>query len=83
MMKSQATRYPGYIWRIREIWLILFIGIIRRVQLLPSEFLQVYVNLAAVLKSPTIWPEPHILRPERFLNEHGQLVKKEEWIPFS
>ncbi|KAH9510281.1 cytochrome P450 2 sub U member 1 [Bulinus truncatus] len=40
-------------------------------------------NLDAVLKSKEIWGDPETFRPERFLDEQGNIVKREELIPFS
>ena len=40
-------------------------------------------NLWAVHKDPDLWPEPYKLKPERFLNEDGEIVSREQLIPFS
>ncbi|KAH9510279.1 cytochrome P450 2 sub U member 1 [Bulinus truncatus] len=40
-------------------------------------------NLDAVLRSKEIWGDPETFRPERFLDEQGNIVKREELIPFS
>uniref|UniRef100_A0A2C9K0M7 Cytochrome P450 n=1 Tax=Biomphalaria glabrata TaxID=6526 RepID=A0A2C9K0M7_BIOGL len=40
-------------------------------------------NLDAVLRSKEIWGDPENFRPERFLDEQGNVVKREELIPFS
>ncbi|KAH9510282.1 cytochrome P450 2 sub U member 1 [Bulinus truncatus] len=40
-------------------------------------------NLDAVLGSKEIWGDPETFRPERFLDEQGNIVKREELIPFS
>ncbi|KAH9505712.1 cytochrome P450 2 sub U member 1 [Bulinus truncatus] len=40
-------------------------------------------NLDAVLKSKEIWGDPEKFRPERFLDERGNVLKREELIPFS
>ncbi|KAH9510280.1 cytochrome P450 2 sub U member 1 [Bulinus truncatus] len=40
-------------------------------------------NLDAVLRSKEIWGDPETFRPERFLDEQGDIVKREELIPFS
>ncbi|KAI1702541.1 cytochrome p450 domain-containing protein [Ditylenchus destructor] len=40
-------------------------------------------ELCTVLYDENIFPEPGVFRPERFLNEKGQLKKCEELIPFS
>ncbi|XP_050419280.2 cytochrome P450 2D14-like [Patella vulgata] len=40
-------------------------------------------NLDSVLSDDKIWGDPDVFRPDRFLDENGQLVKREEFIPFS
>ncbi|KAK6165426.1 hypothetical protein SNE40_022354 [Patella caerulea] len=40
-------------------------------------------NLDSVLSDDKIWGDPDVFRPGRFLDENGQLVKREEFIPFS
>ncbi|XP_050392965.2 cytochrome P450 2B4 [Patella vulgata] len=40
-------------------------------------------NLDSVLLDDKIWGDADVFRPERFLDENGQLVKREEFIPFS
>ena len=35
-----------------------------------------------VLHDPKTWPEPEEFRPDRFLDEQGQLLKHEKLIPF-
>ncbi|XP_059152571.1 cytochrome P450 2D15-like [Physella acuta] len=44
---------------------------------------QVIPNLYAVLHDEIIWGDPENFRPERFLDEQGNLIKREELIPFS
>ncbi|XP_038610967.1 cytochrome P450 2U1 [Tachyglossus aculeatus] len=39
-------------------------------------------NLWSVHRDPAVWEEPDTFLPERFLDEQGQLVKKETFIPF-
>ena len=46
-------------------------------------FLQVIVNLYSVLHDPEVFPEPDILKPERFLDDEGKQTRPEQWIPFS
>ncbi|KAK7103405.1 steroid 17-alpha-hydroxylase/17,20 lyase-like [Littorina saxatilis] len=44
----------------------------------------VLVNLWAVMNDPDKWSEPEKFKPERFLDEQGNLMPKPEgWIPFS
>ena len=40
-------------------------------------------NLWAVHRDPDLWPEPYKLKPERFLNDVGKVVNREQMIPFS
>ncbi|KAH9523363.1 cytochrome P450 2 sub U member 1 [Bulinus truncatus] len=40
-------------------------------------------NLDAVLHSKSIWGDPEVFRPERFLDDRGDVKNKEELIPFS
>ncbi|KAG8191208.1 hypothetical protein JTE90_021945 [Oedothorax gibbosus] len=40
--------------------------------------------LEAIHRDPKYWPEPDIYRPERFLDDNGQVImKKESFVPFS
>ncbi|KAL8206902.1 UNVERIFIED_CONTAM: cytochrome P450 2 subfamily U member 1 [Gekko kuhli] len=39
-------------------------------------------NLWSVHRDPSIWKNPDDFHPERFLDENGQLLKKETFIPF-
>ncbi|KAL5006529.1 hypothetical protein ScPMuIL_015335 [Solemya velum] len=43
----------------------------------------IYPNLDSVLKDPGIWTDPEDFRPSRFIDKDGNLIKKEEFIPFS
>ena len=40
-------------------------------------------NLWAVHHDPAIWKDPEEFKPERFLDDEGRLVRREELIPFS
>jgi len=40
-------------------------------------------NIWAVHMDPKLWKDPEEFRPERFLNENGELDRKEYLIPFS
>ncbi|XP_077990650.1 cytochrome P450 2U1-like [Glandiceps talaboti] len=40
-------------------------------------------NLWAVLNDPTLWPDPEVFQPERFIGDDGNVMEKEEFIPFS
>lgn len=39
-------------------------------------------NLWSVHRDPNIWEKPDEFQPSRFLDENGQLIKKESFIPF-
>lgn len=39
-------------------------------------------NLWSVHRDPKIWEKPNEFIPSRFLDEHGQILKKEAFIPF-
>ncbi|XP_067665571.1 cytochrome P450 2U1-like [Haliotis asinina] len=40
-------------------------------------------NLDSVLQDPVVWGDPQNFRPERFLDDDGKYLKKDEFIPFS
>ncbi|XP_046565212.1 cytochrome P450 2U1-like [Haliotis rubra] len=44
---------------------------------------QVIVMLDSVLQDPDVWGDPESFRPDRFLDDSGKIIKKEEFIPFS
>lgn len=48
-----------------------------------NQFLQVFVNIHAVHMDPAVWHDPSTFWPERFLDEKGEIVGKEQIIPFS
>lgn len=39
-------------------------------------------NLWSVHRDPNVWEKPDEFQPSRFLDENGQLIKKEAFIPF-
>ena len=42
-----------------------------------------FSNLWSVARDPNIWQEPDEFKPERFLNDKGEAVPREELIPFA
>merc|ERR1711951_154145 len=42
----------------------------------------VLANLSFIMKNPAHFPEPHLFNPYRFLNQAGEFVKSEHFIPF-
>ncbi|XP_046585104.1 cytochrome P450 2U1-like [Haliotis rubra] len=44
---------------------------------------QVIAMLDSVLQDPDVWGDPDNFRPDRFLDDNGKVVKKDEFIPFS
>ena len=50
--------------------------------ILPNMF-QVLVNLFSILHDPDVFPEPDVLKPERFIDGEGKATHHEHWIPFS
>jgi len=44
---------------------------------------QVVPNLYSVLMDEQTWGDPHNFRPERFLDDNNDVIKMEEFIPFS
>ncbi|XP_065598861.1 cytochrome P450 2D17 [Cyrtonyx montezumae] len=43
----------------------------------------IITNLSSVLKDETVWKKPNEFYPEHFLNENGQFVRPEAFLPFS
>ncbi|OXB51685.1 hypothetical protein ASZ78_001199 [Callipepla squamata] len=43
----------------------------------------IITNLTSVLKDETVWKKPNEFYPEHFLNEDGQFVRPEAFLPFS
>ncbi|KAM4708623.1 cytochrome P450 2U1 [Discoglossus pictus] len=39
-------------------------------------------NLWSVHRDPKVWEKPNNFNPSRFIDEHGQILKKEAFIPF-
>jgi cytochrome P450 len=42
----------------------------------------VIVNVWSFHNDPDFWGDPEVFRPERFLDEKGQLLKKDYSLPF-
>uniref|UniRef100_A0A8C5P9M9 Cytochrome P450 2U1 n=1 Tax=Leptobrachium leishanense TaxID=445787 RepID=A0A8C5P9M9_9ANUR len=42
----------------------------------------VLANLWALHRDPEIWEKPNDFNPSRFIDEHGQILKQEAFIPF-
>jgi len=45
--------------------------------------MQVMVNLHSAHMDPDDWDQPQQFRPERFLDESGNVIGKDRIIPFS
>ncbi|KAH3708021.1 cytochrome P450 2H1-like [Dreissena polymorpha] len=39
-------------------------------------------DLESVFSDPDIWGDPLVFRPDRFIDEHGKLIKRDEFIAF-
>ncbi|KAH3852935.1 cytochrome P450 2C23-like [Dreissena polymorpha] len=48
---------------------------------IPSNAAVIY-DLISVFSDPDIWGDPLVFRPDRFIDEHGKLIKRDEFIPF-
>ncbi|XP_038061047.1 cytochrome P450 2J6-like isoform X2 [Patiria miniata] len=40
-------------------------------------------NFWALGRDPEVWHEPHLFKPERFLDKDGCVTRKDEFVPFS
>ncbi|KAK3593221.1 hypothetical protein CHS0354_002754 [Potamilus streckersoni] len=49
---------------------------------IPKES-NILINLDSIFYDSTIFKDPGVFRPERFLDSSGQVIKPEEFIPFS
>ncbi|XP_067651954.1 cytochrome P450 2U1-like [Haliotis asinina] len=49
---------------------------------IPKETI-VMPMIVSVLQDPDVWGDPENFRPDRFLDDSGKVVKKDEFIPFS
>jgi len=48
-----------------------------------TECQKVIVNLWSAHMDPSFWTEPNEFRPERFLNEMGEIINRDRMIAFS
>ncbi|KAH3699271.1 hypothetical protein DPMN_074227 [Dreissena polymorpha] len=39
-------------------------------------------DIGSVFRDPEIWGDPLVFRPDRFIDEHGKLIKRDEFIAF-
>ena len=50
---------------------------------LPADTM-VLSNINEIHHDPAVWPEPHLFKPERFLDKGGHFCPpKENYLPFS
>ena len=49
---------------------------------IPKDSL-IFSNIWAVHHNPDLWNDPEVFRPERFLNETGDVLQPDYYIPFS
>lgn len=42
----------------------------------------VLVNVESILKDPDLWENPEEFRPERFIGPDGEIIRREELVPF-
>ncbi|KAH3789028.1 hypothetical protein DPMN_167195 [Dreissena polymorpha] len=48
---------------------------------IPPDAAVIY-DLVSVFSDPAIWGDPLVFRPDRFIDDHGKLIKRDELIPF-
>ncbi|KAH3855766.1 hypothetical protein DPMN_098335 [Dreissena polymorpha] len=48
---------------------------------IPPDAAVIY-DLVSVFSDPVIWGDPLEFRPDRFIDDHGKLIKRDELIPF-
>ena len=48
-----------------------------------TSIFQVFANLYAAHMDPNVWDKPHEFRPERFLDDEGNVINKDLMIAFS
>ncbi|XP_040148940.1 cytochrome P450 2U1 isoform X3 [Ictidomys tridecemlineatus] len=68
------------------LWCLLYMSLNPDVQVLQGYTIPkgtlILPNLWSVHRDPTIWEKPEDFYPDRFLDDQGQLLKKEFFIPF-
>ncbi|XP_065546566.1 cytochrome P450 2U1 isoform X2 [Lathamus discolor] len=68
------------------LWCLLYMSLYPEVQVLQGYTIPkgsvIVPNLWSVHRDPNIWEKPDEFQPSRFLDENGQLIKKEAFIPF-
>ena len=50
--------------------------------ILPKDT-QVWFNLYQMNYNAELWDEPNVFKPERFINEKGDVEKPQQWVPYS
>ncbi|XP_025934139.1 cytochrome P450 2U1 isoform X3 [Apteryx rowi] len=68
------------------LWCLLYMSLYPEVQVLQGYTIPkgsvIVPNLWSVHRDPNIWEKPDDFQPTRFLDENGELIKKEAFIPF-
>ncbi|XP_070228130.1 cytochrome P450 2U1 isoform X2 [Bos mutus] len=68
------------------LWCLLYMSMHPNIQVLQGFTIPkgtiILPNLWSVHRDPAIWEKPNDFYPDRFLDDQGQLIKKETFIPF-